>query len=323
MKKILFYSLVIVSQLFAQSKFEIDRDIIQSGKYFNSEINYFPSGDNFTVYYSYKIPYSQLYFEKTGDVFNAGFSVNIEVSDSVSNTIKRAYDNKNISVNDFDLTVSSTTYLQGLISIKLTEGKYKLISIITDKFSKRESTLPPNNIVLSKKEKILFPIVLNQQTTFCDSIESYILSNNSSAIPFNKPNNYLAIPVTDSSIKSLTINAKQNNTEVISNEVNNQWLILSSSFILCDDNILIRKDNPGIKYFLFKDFSSKLNEGLLTLEVIPGSDLNQKKDFNLQLIWIGKPVSLKTLKKLLNILKLLNLKRKFLSCFLAAIMKNH
>jgi GWxTD domain-containing protein len=310
MKKILFYSLVIVSQLFAQSKFEIDRDIIQSGNYFNSEINYFPSGDDFTVYYSYKIPYSQLYFEKNGDVFNAGFSVNIEVSDSVSNTIKRAYDNKNISVKDFDLTVSSTTYLQGLISIKLNEGKYRLISIITDKFSKRESTLPPNNIVLSKKEKILFPIVFNQHTTFCDSIESYILSNNSSAIPFNKPYNYLAIPVTDSLIKSLTINAKQNNTDVISNEVNNQSLILSSSFILCDDNILIKRDNPGIKYFLFKDFSSKLNEGLLTLEVIPGNDLNQKKDFNLQVIWIGKPVSLKDPEEAIKYLKIIESEAK-------------
>lgn len=310
MKKILFYSLVIASQLFAQNEFEIDRDIIQSGNFFNSEINYFPSGDDFTVYYSYKIPYSQLFFEKTGDVFNAGFSVNIEVSDSVSNTIKRAYDNKNISVTDYDITVSSTTYLQGLISIKLNEGKYKLISIITDKNSNRERTLSPRTIVLSKKEKILFPIVFNQDTMSCDNIESYILSNNSSTVLFNKPYNYLAIPVTDSSIKSLTINAKQNKADVISNEVNTEPLLLSSSFVLCNDNVVIRKDNSGIKYFLFKHFSSKLNEGLLNLVVIPDNDLNQKKEFNLKVIWIGKPISLKDPEEAIKYLNIIEPEKK-------------
>ena len=74
----------------------MQQDIIHSGKYFNSEIHFFPSNQDYLVYYSYKISYSQLFFEKKTDLFIAGFSVNIEVRDSSGKIVTRAFDDKKI-----------------------------------------------------------------------------------------------------------------------------------------------------------------------------------------------------------------------------------
>lgn len=312
MKKIFFYSLLIVFQLFAQDKFQIDRNIIQSGNYFNSEIHYLPSSDNYTLFYSYKIPYSQLFFEKKDGEYKAGFSVNVEVNDSSGNFIDRGFDEKNISVNNFNITNSSEIYLQGLIQLKLAEGKYKLIAIIEDKISKQERVLPPEFFIISKSEKILAPIILESDTILCNGIESYILSNNSSTIPFNKPNDYLAIPVTDSTIKSLTIDIKRSDSTLISNEVNTQSFKLSPFFVLCDNDVVIKKvnDNSGLKYFLFNEFSTNLTEGPIKLEVTPDNNIDKKKDFELNIIWIGKPISLIDPEQAIKYLKIIEPEKK-------------
>jgi hypothetical protein len=112
--------------------------MMQMGKYYNSEVHYFPSKDGFSFYYIYKIPYSQLFFEKdSNDNFTAGIIVNIELSDSISNLITRGFDEKTVSVNNFDLTTSKDLSLQGLININLKEGRYKLLVTISDKISQR------------------------------------------------------------------------------------------------------------------------------------------------------------------------------------------
>ncbi len=103
----------------------MQQDIIQSGKYFNSEIHFFPSDQDYLVYYSYKISYSQLFFEKKTDLFIAGFSVNIEIRDSSGKIVTRAFDDKKISVENFELTNSQNVFLQGVVNFNLPEGKYR------------------------------------------------------------------------------------------------------------------------------------------------------------------------------------------------------
>ena len=144
MKKIFIYFIVLSAQIFAQPDFKIDKDIIQSGKFFNSEIHFFPSEQDYSVYYSYKISYSQLFFEKKNGLFDAGISVNIEIKDSSGITLKRAFDERKITVEDFDITNSPITFLQGVIKFSLPEGKYSLLTLISDQTSKRERTNPPN-----------------------------------------------------------------------------------------------------------------------------------------------------------------------------------
>ena len=304
--------MLLVSQLLAQPDFRINRDLIQSGAFFNSELHYFPLGDGYSVYYTYKIPYSQLYFEKDDDNFVSGLSVNIEVRDSLDNVVTRAFDEKNISVKDFDLTNSKTTNLQGLININLQEGKYKLLSIISDKISKRERKIPAIDLIISNSEKLLNPIMLEPNEEICDNDENYVLVNNSSSIPFNKPNDILAIPVTDSTIKSLTINVTRGDTTFISNQLNSDSFALSSRLEICNDKIIIPKsDNKTfLKYFLFSEFPAKLSEGPVRIEAIPDNELNKKKVFSFDVIWIGKPISLKDPEEAIKLISIVESKDK-------------
>lgn len=47
-----------------------------------------------------------------------------------------------------------------------------------------------------------------------------------------------------------------------------------------------------LKFFLLKNFSSKLTEGPIQLEIYPDEDINAKAVYNLNVIWIAKPISL-------------------------------
>jgi GWxTD domain-containing protein len=238
-----------------------------------------------------------------GNEFRSGLTVNIEVRDSLDNFITRAFDDQNISEKDFEVTNSRTTNLQGLIDIKLKEGKYKLTAIISDKTSKRERKIPPIDFVISKSEKVLDPIVLQSKKSNCDEKDDYVLLNNSSVIPFNKPEDILAIPVTDSTIKSLTINVTRRDTTFITNEEIKQFSFNSAGFELCSDKIILHNNNaPDLKYFLLNNFSANLSEGPIRLEVILDNIPNKKKVFNLQVIWIGKPFSLKDPEKAIKLL---------------------
>jgi hypothetical protein len=67
MKNIFLYFIAFYSQILAQPDFQLDKNIIQSGKFFNSEIHYFPSSRRIFYFYSYKISNSQLFFEKENE----------------------------------------------------------------------------------------------------------------------------------------------------------------------------------------------------------------------------------------------------------------
>jgi GWxTD domain-containing protein len=185
--------------------------------------------------------------------------------------------------------------LQGFIKLKLKEGKYKLLAIISDKTSKRERRIHPIDLNISESERILDPIIFDPNKILCEGNDSYVLLNNSSAVPFNKTEDILAIPVIDSSINSLKINVTRGDTTFLSNVEDNKSIFYSASFGYCNDEIIIKRDEngPDIKYFLFNNISAKLTEGPVKLEVIPDNDVEKKKIFKLEVIWIGKPFSLR------------------------------
>ena len=269
--------------------------MIQSGGFYNAEVHVFPSINDYSVYYIYKIPFSQLFFEKNSNDFISGLTVNIEVKDSVDNVITRGFDEKNISVQEFDITNSQSAYLQGFITVKLKEGRYKIFTVISDKTSKRERRIPPQDIFISSSEKILEPIIIDSGKVSCNNYEAYILTNNSLSVPFNLPENILAIPVSDSSIKSLSINVARGDTSFYQSLTPSKSITLDGAINLCDKSLVIQNnvdDSSKIKYFFFNNFSSKLTEGPIKIEVIPDSDLTKEKVFNLNVIWIGKPFSL-------------------------------
>ena len=294
MKKIISITFLLISQLLAQPDFVIQNDIIQTGKYFNSEIHFFPSSQDYLVYYSYKISNSQLFFEKKDEFFNAGFRVSIEIKDSAGNIVNRVFDDRKISVENFEITNSQNSFLQGVINFRLPEGKYTLMTLISDQISKRERRIPPIDLEINKSKTILNPIVFEPGKIICNELESYILSNNSASVPFNKPTNDLVIPVSNSQINSLNITVRRGETVLNANEKITEFFPASPEIILCDEKVVITKssDTAKVKLFLAKDFSSKLTEGPIQVEIYPDDSPNQKQIFNLSVIWIGKPISL-------------------------------
>lgn len=294
MKKILSIIFLLVSQLLAQPDFVVQQDVIQSGKFFNSEIHFFPSNHDYLVYYSYKISNSQLFFEKKDDLFNAGFRVNIEIKDSAGNIVKRSFDDRKISVKNYEITNSPSSFLQGVISFSLPEGKYSLQTLISDQISKRERRIPPIDLEIIKSKVILNPIVFDPGKIVCNELESYILSNNSASVPFNKPTNDLVIPVSNSQINSLNITVRRGETVLIADEKIAESFSANPEIILCDEKVVITRssDTTNVKLFLAKNFSSKLTEGPIQVEIYPDDSPNEKQIFNLSVIWIGKPLSL-------------------------------
>jgi GWxTD domain-containing protein len=287
--------------------------MMQMGKYYNSEVHYFPSNDGFSFYYIYKIPYSQLFFEKdSNDNFTAGIIVNIELSDSISNLITRGFDEKTVSVNNFDLTTSKDLSLQGLININLKEGQYKLLVTISDKISQRERRLPPERIELSNNEKLLQPLILNQKKYSCKNIETFSISDNSSFIPFNKPDDILAIPVTDSTITSLRLSVNRRDTVLIKDEIEKLIVVAEPVLELCNNEVIIpsNKRNNNLRYFLFDNFSAKLSEGPISIRVVPDNDSSKKKIFFSDVVWIGKPRSLLNPETALNLLEIIEPEEK-------------
>ena len=310
MKNIYLLTFLIVSQLLAQPDFVVERNIIQSGKFYNSEIHFFPSKQDYPVYYSYKISYSQLFFEKNADQFNAGFNVNIEIKDSAGNVVKRTSDDRKISVKNFEETNSEEIFLQGVINFILPEGKYNLLTIISDEISKRERRIPQVSLDLKKSNTLLNPIVFDPGKIICDGLNSFILSNNSASIPFNKPTDDLVVPVANQEINYLTIKVKRGDKVLIEEEKLTESILARPEIKLCDDKVVINEsaDTSNLKLFLIKNFSSKLTEGPIQLEVYPDDAAEQKQTFNLNVIWIGKPISLSDAEEAIKFIELIESK---------------
>ena len=262
------------------------------------------------VYYLYKISYSQLFFEKNADQFNAGFNVSIEIKDSTGNVVKRTSDDRKISVKNFEETNSESTFLQGVINFNLPEGKYNILSIISDQISKRERRIPPFSLDINKSKPILNPIVFDPGKIICDGFNAFVLSNNSASIPFNKPTNDLVIPVSDQVISSLSIKVKRGDKILIDEEKITESFLAHPEIKLCGDKAVITQsaDTSKIKLFLIRDFSSKLKEGPIQLEVYPDDAADQKQIFNLSVIWIGKPISLSDAEEAIKFIELIDSK---------------
>ena len=310
MKKIYLLTFLLVSQLLAQPDYVAEHNIIQSGKFYNSEIHFFPSEQDYLVYYSYKISYSQLFFEKNADKFNAGFNVNIEIKDSSGNVVKRTSDDRKISVKNFEETNSEATFLQGVINFNLPEGNYNLLTIISDEISKRERRIPQVSLDLKKSNTLLNPIVFDPGKIICDGLNSFILSNNSASIPFNKPTDDLVLPVANQEINYLTIKVKRGDKVLIEEEKLTESILARPEIKLCDDKVVINEsaDTSNLKLFLIKNFSSKLTEGPIQLEVYPDDAAEQKQTFNLNVIWIGKPISLSDAEEAIKFIELIESK---------------
>lgn len=292
MKKILIFLFVAI-QIIAQPDFNLDPRIIQAGKFYNSEIHYFPSDKNYKVFYSYKISYSQLFFEKSDDEFKAAIKVNLEIQDSINRSVKRVFDERKISTANFDLTSSENTFLQGLIQFEIKPGTYKISAIISDGTSKRERRIPPIDLIIDPQNTFLNPIVIENGLAKYQNFDWLIVNNNTNSIPFNKTEIDLLMPLNNLDADSIIISIKQGESYLVSEKVLKDFVFCNNELDLVKEFIGIKKsfDSSGIKCFVFNDISSQLDEGPVKIE-IKSSATSEMETFILNVIWINKPMSL-------------------------------
>ena len=103
------------------------------------------SSSEILVSYLYRIPYNQVIFEKDGDSFKASVRVLVEVMQG-EELVERIFEDKKVTVNDFDITQSKSVAIEGVINFDIEVSEYVVRGVVTDLNSHKELRLVPVEI---------------------------------------------------------------------------------------------------------------------------------------------------------------------------------
>jgi GWxTD domain-containing protein len=272
-----------------------------------SEINALPDiNNNWIYYYTFRIPYNHLVFVKNDKVYNASFSLVVEVTDTVGNFIDRQIKDDNIRVNSYEATGSDLLFYQGILTFRLPKKNYNFLPLITDINSRDELKLKKIEILTGteKYQNLLPPIVVNSIKKNCDNQKMSILTNYNGFIPFNSNSYDIIFPSIDTSlhkIKTIIIN----NEDTLFNNYLSESSLGNINIQTCDSQIVLGKlgEISPVGYFIIKGLSSMFSEGNLIFLFFND---DSKKPFvtqNRQCVWFDKPLSLMNPEFAIKILK--------------------
>jgi len=263
-----------------------------------SEVHTIPSDSGFTVYYSYKIPFSNLVFEKTGSIYSGDFRILVEVTDSNKNFITRQIDEKNLTAKDFDQTNNKEIFHEGLISFHVPSETFFLNPVFTDINSDREIKLEPVYIPSLNNKKFLKTIIISGNEFICEDKPFHALANFNENVPFIEAEQEFIIPSADTSLSNLYA-LIVNNNDTIYNGIVEQSSVSGLNFIECGGRILAAgtdlKDSKPFKLFTIKNKSKELFEGILTIFVSENpieKGSKTERVYNGTVAWYNKPFSL-------------------------------
>ncbi len=272
---------------------------------FQSEIISFQTvEEDFSINYIYKIPYKILVFEREGNSYKANFRVIVEVTDNDSKLISREIKDNNISVENFEATSEPDLLLQDCINFRLNVGEYKITAIISDLNSTGELRLDQDELNLTEiqTKNVLSPLLIKSREINCNDSKAFILSNTGGKIPFSSESYHLVLPVTDTSIQDLEVEILNNDEQIFSGAVNESY-IMNLGISGCDENVVLTSSsiNTACKYFIIRNLNDRLKEGELVLSI--KNEVNSiDEEYNLRVIWFGKPFSLSNPEKALELL---------------------
>ena len=242
-----------------------------------------------TIYYLFKLPYQNIVFLKNDNGYNAEIRIDIEITDTNFNFIKREIKDWKIQTASFDQTNSSELFAEGLISLNLPDGKYNIHPIITDQNSKREFEIGKNILDVNKSKRKTELLIVDSKKVNCEGEDFFKLTNFDGNIPFNSDEYNLIIPVSDLSVKEINVTVVSHNDTIIKRTLTD-FFISSISFKECSGKILIANSKyQQTKNFILNGISSKLKEG--PFSVIVNEDKEIK--FNSFVSWYNKPISLR------------------------------
>ena len=303
MKKILFSIILTSITLFAQQ--QNNRPAIMPIIPFETNVISFPdSEDDYSVYYTYKIPYRLMIFERSVDSFNAEFRIQVEIKDKEDKLVARDIKDNKLTVNSFEETNDPKLILQDYIGFNLKPGDYKVSAVISDRNSSGERPLKPIDISLKQTDgaELLDPIVVRTRNKECDGKESFVLANSGGKIPFSNEEYGLIIPIADTSITELEFTMENNGEVIASGQLNNS-ILNRFDLAKCDDSLILAEftDNLLTRNFLIPYVNEKIDEGVLELKIMK-EEIDFEETIILNVVWFNKPISLYNSEKAIELL---------------------
>jgi GWxTD domain-containing protein len=304
----LFLIIVISVFSFSQNRFNHpDNPETPNSRFFFSEINAFPSlNDNWVLCYTFRIPYNHLVFVKDNTVYKAGFSLAIEVTDTLGNFVDRQIKDFGIVVSNYQETDSGLLFYQGMLTFHLHKANYNFLPIITDINSKDELKLKKIQVLAStERYKNLLPLlVLNNKKVKCGNNENPVLTNYDGLVPFNNSNYDLIIPSIDTTIENLKA-IIINDEDTVFNSNINESNVYSLDFQVCDSQIVLDQKGEIIptRNFIIRNLSNHFLEGNLTFLFFKDDGTKPFITQYRQCIWFDKPNSLMNPEFAIKILK--------------------
>lgn len=291
MKKYLFSLILICNQLFGQP--DLSQSPFIPALPFQSEIISLPGTDStYVIYFTYKIPYRLLVFERKDESFSAGVRVTVEILDKDSRMVERNIKDTKITVNNFEETNDLSLYLQDFLTFKLDKGEYRINTFISDKNSTDEIPLEPAEVILSGNKIVQHPLVIQSQDFICDGQKSFVLANTGGKVPFSGEQFHLIIPLTDTTITELNVKIENNGEVIISKKVSESYVI-PIGVNECEKHLTITKSSKivPLRNFVLRNVNEKLNEGELTLTITNNENSIEEK-YKSKIVWFNKPFSL-------------------------------
>jgi GWxTD domain-containing protein len=292
-KNTLLISLLLFSSLIAQPSRREGLPVIQQP--FQSETIVIGGiEDNLNFFYTYKIPYNRLVFERDNGEYSAGFRVLVEITDSESNFIDRDIKDTYLKVDDFEATNEQELFLQDFLNFEVPEGEFNIKTTITDLNSQNELKLEPEKVNLNGIDTnvVLHPLVIETSNDDCGNEKTYKLANFGGTVPFSPNDYHLIIPLSDTTLEKIIVTIINNEDTLLTKEIVESYT-LPVGISKCKNNLVVQLDDKSIptKNFVIRNVNRSLREGRVQLNVKLNDD--KSEEFKSEVVWIDKPFSLR------------------------------
>ena len=207
-----------------------------------------------------------------------------------------------VKAKKYSETTNNQIYQQGLLTFKLSDGKYKLKPSLTLDNTDIEIQIKPIDLVVDSKQ-IYKPIYVEHK----ELGEYFSLVNFQNSILFSANKYDMLIPCYDSSISQIHIKVTQNDKNIIEQNLVDK-IELDEKFTKKNNDIVLlnKSHNKKLNYFFINNIGKALIEGEIKIQILL-KDLNISYTSNV--LWKDKPNSLHNVEEAIEFLSLIGYKR--------------
>jgi GWxTD domain-containing protein len=304
MQKLFLIILLLTTFLYSQDRGHGPRGI-RNFRQLDATVQLIPkSSSNISVSYLYRIPYNQVIFQKDGISFNASVRVLVEVMRD-EELVERNFEDKSITVTDFDITQSKSVAIEGIINFEIEAVEYVVKGVVTDLNSQKELRLSPVEIdgLRYLESGIFTPVIINFAESNCYGKNLPLVVNKGASIPFSSQDYQLVIPVADTTVEQISIELRNNDDEPFTQTLIESYFT-KISVVECNNKLFVGQGNNVLitKNFILRNFSKYLHEGVLIVTVKLNED-GEEHEFPIRVAWLNKPISLRNPEFAIEMLK--------------------